>query len=895
MATSNMGLGTSTAGVDTDANAASREQANLLLLDNHDHTSGKGVKVPTGGLNINADLPMASNSLTGLKSNQFSSQTSALVTTNTLYVKNGELFYIDNSGNAVQITSGGAVSVSTLASGSVLLDAGNARGANLRAGTNDAYSMILETNNIDRFSVDSNGLAKFIYDFAVQKGSANTSTGTINDVSTSQKSYFQFTGAGAVTVTGFANGSDGKVILLTNKTGSQLTINNNDSGSSAANRILTGTGASLSVENNASIMAVYDSTNSLWNIVGGTGGASGGKPVYSIDLSSGSLYNDSAATPVDGTGGTTTGMTYASVTSGTLRGAVSYKLSKDAANRQGCGVAYSLTIDNVDKSSTQSVQFDISTSANFASGDAYLYIYDITNSVMLPVISVLPTGIQPQFSRAVNLTTGTSYRILLHVASTSALAYDITVDAMTVDSIVRPQVAGIGDWKVSSVTYSGGFGTVTNNVCEERREGDSIVFRGSLTSTSPAATIASVTIPYTIDTTKLSIPANTSAQDGNTVGTWTGNVAGVSNAGYILTAPATSTTTLYFSRQLLDNASHLTPSSSTSTQVTTGGIVAWEARIPVANLSSNITLSSTSGAIEYQSNSSSTDADDTTSFVAGASGSVGILNTTTLTASRRKRVQFSTPIQPTDRIVIEFSSANGAAPWTPAIGYDTGVTGYQVTSYFNYGAPAAQTQGIGYKPVTGSTTQLDVTFGTYMNQFGGAANWNVNFPTGTRWRVAKYSAIGGAELAPATSTSSGTISRESPTQTYVPTITGLGTVSGSLATYRVIGDMLEVNGSFTTGTTTATAVSISLPTGFTINNSKLCIQGNALGTSGAWVGNIQNTNAGQYNNIVTHPGTSTTLVYGGASSGATMFIAANGNPNYSGSTFHNYKFSVPIV
>ena len=576
------------------------------------------------------------------------------------------------------------------------------------------------------------------------------------------------------------------------------------------------------VDNGTSLVAIGSGSSGLYSTIDFEDNSTGGI----------STYADAAgATPVDGTGGSPAS-TFTVNSSSPLRGTYDGLFTKSAANRQGEGFSLPITLSNADLGKTIQVIFDIKTSANFVSGDMVFYVYDVTNSTLItPSQPTLPTGTSSQYSVAFQATTGTSYKLIWHVATTSALAYTVEVDQISYTSVVRPVVAGVSDWKVSSVTYSAGFGTVTNNVCEERREGDSIIFRGSLTSTSPAASIASVTIPYTIDTTKLSISSNTSAQDGNTVGTWTGNVVGVSNAGYILTAPGTSTTTLYFSRQLLDSASHLTPSSSTSTQVTSGGIVTWEAKIPVANLSSNITLASTSGAIEYASNSSSTDADDTSSFVAGASGSVGILNTTTLTASRRKRVQFSTSIQPTDRLVIEFSSANGAAPWVPAIGYDTGVTGYQVTNYYNWGAGGTQTQGIGYKPVSGSSTQIDVTFGVSMNNFGGAAAWNVNFPTGTKWRVAKYSSIGGAELAPATITSQGTVAMSQWTSSGITTSNfsaGFGTVTNIEVFYKRVGDSLFIRGRAKAGTVAAAQGCFILPT---INGTQLNIDTTKIGTS----------------------------------------------------------------
>lgn len=86
----------------------------LTKVDSHDHTSTNGVKVPTAGLNINADLSMASFSLSSLKSAGLSNNTSSITTTTTAYAKNGELYFVDAAGNQVQITSGGSINVASL-------------------------------------------------------------------------------------------------------------------------------------------------------------------------------------------------------------------------------------------------------------------------------------------------------------------------------------------------------------------------------------------------------------------------------------------------------------------------------------------------------------------------------------------------------------------------------------------------------------------------------------------------------------------------------------------------------------------------------------------------------------------------------------------------------------
>ena len=63
-------------------------------------------------------------------------------------------------------------------------------------------------------------------------------------------------------------GSDGQHLILTNKTGSSLVIQ--DQFESAATDIITGTGGDISLENNASLHLVYDGK---WYVVGGVGGA----------------------------------------------------------------------------------------------------------------------------------------------------------------------------------------------------------------------------------------------------------------------------------------------------------------------------------------------------------------------------------------------------------------------------------------------------------------------------------------------------------------------------------------------------------------------------------------------------------------------------------------------
>lgn len=83
---------------------------NFSTVDLHDHSSGKGVRVPTSGLNINANLPFGSNRATGLRALVFSGATSeSAVQDYSIYTSSGNLYYKKAGFTAVQITSDGGL------------------------------------------------------------------------------------------------------------------------------------------------------------------------------------------------------------------------------------------------------------------------------------------------------------------------------------------------------------------------------------------------------------------------------------------------------------------------------------------------------------------------------------------------------------------------------------------------------------------------------------------------------------------------------------------------------------------------------------------------------------------------------------------------------------------
>ena len=84
----------------------------LDVVDDHDHSVGKGKKITPTGLNINSDLTLNNNQLVDVKAVKLSQQAS-VATLGAIYVKGADLFYRDLNGVEVQLTSSGAINTSS--------------------------------------------------------------------------------------------------------------------------------------------------------------------------------------------------------------------------------------------------------------------------------------------------------------------------------------------------------------------------------------------------------------------------------------------------------------------------------------------------------------------------------------------------------------------------------------------------------------------------------------------------------------------------------------------------------------------------------------------------------------------------------------------------------------
>jgi microcystin-dependent protein len=141
-------------------------------------------------------------------------------------------------------------------------------------------------------------------------------------------------------------------------------------------------------------------------------------------------YVDAAGTiPVDGTGGTAN-ITFSTSTANVQEGTQSARLSKDANDRQGEGVSLDVSIDAKDQAQLLYYTFAKDTSADYADDDIKIVGYDVTNSniVRANIGEDLKAGKGYHVAGFQIPADCNDFRLILHISSTSALAYDVDID-----------------------------------------------------------------------------------------------------------------------------------------------------------------------------------------------------------------------------------------------------------------------------------------------------------------------------------------------------------------------------------------------------------------------------------------------------------------------------------
>lgn len=153
--------------------------------------------------------------------------------------------------------------------------------------------------------------------------------------------------------------------------------------------------------------------------------------------------------PSTGSGGSATGVTFTRTTVNPLAGIASFDFGKDGSNRQGDGVSTDIIINNIDKGQPLQISFAYQGSSGMtlgANSDVQIFVYDITNNNLIPVIPLRtiagPVSTVKTFTgKFQTVDTSVSYRLILHIATTSTTAWDLILDEVVINDEISPEAA----------------------------------------------------------------------------------------------------------------------------------------------------------------------------------------------------------------------------------------------------------------------------------------------------------------------------------------------------------------------------------------------------------------------------------------------------------------------
>lgn len=112
MATTFLNLNLPTVSVTLGPTWATQVNAAFETIDAHDHTSGKGARIPSAALNINADIDFNDYAITNLELTNYTNRSttpSGASFAGSISIASGNLYYTNTSGIAIQLTSGGSI------------------------------------------------------------------------------------------------------------------------------------------------------------------------------------------------------------------------------------------------------------------------------------------------------------------------------------------------------------------------------------------------------------------------------------------------------------------------------------------------------------------------------------------------------------------------------------------------------------------------------------------------------------------------------------------------------------------------------------------------------------------------------------------------------------------
>jgi hypothetical protein len=320
-------------------------------------------------------------------------------------------------------------------------------------------------------------------------------------------------------------------------------------------------------------------------------------PGFEQGLSNYSRYADAAGTiPVDMTGGSPS-ITIALNGTTPIEGNKDLIITKDAANRQGNGISFPFTIPAGLQGNVLQACFNVRTSSAYADADAIFYLYDVTNAALIAPVTqnimayAASTGSNQQcfqFQAPIN---STSLRGGIHISTTNASAYTITIDNFKVQKpkTVNGAAATNGTTYTPVITTNSGALTNYTATATYYQVGKFLQVSGTITMSGAVGTFGGINVGLpsgmVIDTAKLTSTAAYSPLPLSS--------GYLSQTGTVL-QPAYKTTTTVVLAQLVTNSGsnpvYATVNNITQAAIATNDIISFNFQVPITGFNATAVL-----------------------------------------------------------------------------------------------------------------------------------------------------------------------------------------------------------------------------------------------------------------------------------------------------------------
>ena len=309
-------------------------------------------------------------------------------------------------------------------------------------------------------------------------------------------------------------------------------------------------------------------------------------------------YADAAASrPVDGTGGSPT-VTTSTTTSTPIEQTRSILLTKPSGNCQGQGWSADFSVDAAQKAKALRIKVkNIVNSGTFVAGqnfgtpvdsDVIWYVYDVTNGRLIEpssirMLSNSSTLVDEFLATFQTSADSTSYRLIAHVATTTASAFELKVEVEVSES---QSVFGtpFSDEAPFTNPSSQGLGTLSGVELFQTRAGDKLKVRGRITLGTTTAVEA-----------RLGLPAGLSIKSGinnSNVGTFGRGTGSQANKGGFILAGGGNTHVNFSTADVIGSTSADPTANAVGTAIgNSGNVLFIEFEVPIQGWSASVQMS----------------------------------------------------------------------------------------------------------------------------------------------------------------------------------------------------------------------------------------------------------------------------------------------------------------